>query len=293
MIGRDDSSWFRSQLLWIVAILSIPSVAPAQGYTMQSCISRDEVPSRILTAPYALALSMAPQSKTIQACANFCTYGTIPTGASGRGDRASFSEPYAFSLLEGPWCFCGNTVNGAQVAEGECRQQQSCLDTPVDACQWSSDSGYMIYTAATNVQPGRTASAEPPPPSPPPSIGNRPPNAPGVDPGSYEPRFPVQYEGAIQLAWRDNGDPDGDALTFGVFIMQYDWASGAWVPVPTFTDQYGNTGAAWTRETVYTFTTQGGLRLGTHYAWTVIACEVNRGPTQQCVWSGWSVFATQ
>jgi hypothetical protein len=129
--------------------------------------------------------------------------------------------------------------------------------------------------------------------TPPPATGNRRPNPPTVQPGGYEPPFPIQYEGAYQMSWRDNGDPDGDVLTFGVIIWQYDWTGRRWVQVPTIRDQYGVYGMTWVREDHFTFTTRDGLSPQTHYAWMVFACDLGKGDAALCSWSGWGLFRTQ
>ncbi len=293
MNGQEHTFWFRAVLLLSTTVLLDTGSALAQTYTFDRCISSAEVPSRVLAAPYAITLWRSPPSQSLQTCANFCAHATVPPEAEARGDRSQFNAPYTFTMLNTGWCFCGNTINGTEVPASQCQRQQECLPNPAERCQRPQEEGYMIYRVGGGGQASGGAAAQPPPPVPPPTFANRPPNAPTVPAGGYEPPFPLQYEGAIQLTWQNNGDPDGDPLTFGVFIMEYDRSANAWVPVSSFRDEYGNTGAVWMSDTVFTFTTQAGLRAATYYAWIVIAREANRGPTQQCVWSGWSVFRTQ
>ena len=146
-------------------------------------------------------------------------------------------------------------------------------------------------SGATRVAAGSGAAT--PPTTPPVTGANRRPNAPSVQPGGWEPPFPIQYEGAYQMAWRNNGDPDGDVLTFGVIIWQYDWAGRRWMQVPTIRDQYGTYGMTWLKEDNYTFTRQNGLSPQTPYAWMVFACDLDRGASALCSWSGWQLFRTQ
>jgi hypothetical protein len=180
--------------------------------------------------------------------------------------------------LNGTWCFCGNNVTGQEVATPNCQVQMGCLANPERQCKPPQEESYLVITGSSAAGP---------------TAGNRPPNAPTVPPGSYEPPVTVPQGSGVQLAWRDNGDPDGDALTFGLFVMRFDTSSETWIPAPSFGDESGNAAAIWIPGTSYTYTTQAGLQQGTSYSWGVIACEVNRTADQPCAWSGWSVFRVQ
>ncbi|MGD2067571.1 MAG: hypothetical protein PVI57_02725 [Gemmatimonadota bacterium] len=125
--------------------------------------------------------------------------------------------------------------------------------------------------------------------APPPQTTNRPPNAPTVPAGTWDPPLTVAPGGSVQLAWRNNGDPDGDALTFGVYVQQHDPATQRWIPSPGFSDAAGNPVAVWMTGTSYSFTPQPG----TYYYWQVIVCEVGRTADQPCLASGWSWFRTR
>ena len=299
MNGRKVSRWLAPLLFVLAVALLKPTSASSQVYKLAGCMSTADAPNVILTAKAGIRVT-SDSDQNLETCAKFCATGVVESYASLSGNHAQFlaERPYPFSLIQGGWCNCGRTVNGTRLPDAQCSVQADCLKDPTRRCQQRGQGqGYMVYSVDWNAQPAPKsetgASTQPPPPPPPPPSANRPPNPPTVPPGSYEPPFPTQYEGAIQLTWQNNGDPDGDALTFGVFAMQYDFNAGGWVPVPSFRDQSGNTIAAWTTDTVYTFTTQAGLRPATSYAWTVIACEVGRTADQQCAWSGWSVFRTQ
>ncbi len=125
----------------------------------------------------------------------------------------------------------------------------------------------------------------PPPPQPtvaPPQV-NRPPNAPTVEPGGFEPPFPIGYEGAIHLSWRNNGDPDGDPLAFWIEIWFWHPTQGQWVQMRS----------EWvTGTTTYTLTINNGLVANIHYAWRVAACDTGRRSDPWFVWSNYSVFKT-
>jgi hypothetical protein len=298
MICHGPARWF--PLLVVLAIALAPAVVEAQNYAFAACISRDEISNRVLTAPAAMALSMHPNHQTIEVCAQFCRTGSAPQGAEVRGNRSQFAAPYRYALFAtGNWCFCGNEINGASVQEGFCQgTRAACLDPPTKKCNPNIERDHMVVdlnppAGATTVSGGGSAGGGAPTNQPPPATGNRRPNAPTVLPGGWEPAFPLQYEGAYQMSWRNNGDPDNDVLTFGLIIWQYDWTRRQWMQMPGIRDQYGTYGMTWLREDNYTFTTRNGLSPQTHYAWMVFACDLGKGDAALCSWSGWGLFRTQ
>ena len=278
MNGPINTCLSRSLLLLFGAILLIPASGWSQGYQLHRCMANSEIPGRVLNAPFSINLFADTAVQNIRTCGNFCASGAVPSAAQVSGTRTGFNPPYPFSLYNAGWCFCGNSVTGTEVAADQCAGQQNCLLNPTARCQTPQWEGYMVFTTGSGNIVDPT---------------NRPPNAPTVSPGAYEPPVAVPYGGGVQLAWRDNGDPDGDALTFGVFVMQFDPNTATWVPVSAFRDQYGNPAAQWISATSFTFSAQTGLQPGTSYSWGVIACEVGRGASDPCGWSGWSVFRTQ
>lgn len=293
MLGRY------SLLLFAVAIatcLPFPPVVHAQSQApgFHSCISLYETPGNVLDGPLAINLWRDGDHQTIGTCARFCSDGSAPTSAEFSGNRSAFAPPYAYGLFQANWCFCGNTITGNAVPATQCQQQvETCLQNPGARCMRPGQEGFLVFATAGVGQGGQTPQPAPAPPPPPPPSANRPPFPPTVPPGAYEPPVVVPYGGGVQLAWRDNGDPDGDALTFGLFVMLLDQASGTWIPAPSFRDAGGNPQAIWMNSTSYNYSTQAGLQSGAYYSWGVIACEVGRTAEQPCAWSGWSVFRTQ
>jgi hypothetical protein len=290
---------YRLIFVLALAMALAPALAEAQ-YAFAACISRDEITNRVLTAPAAMNLSLVGDHQTIETCAHFCRTGSAPQGAEVRGNRSQFAAPYRYGLFaSGNWCFCGNQINGAAVQEGFCQGMRACLDPPTKKCNPGIEPDRMVFdltppAGATTVSGGGATAGGAPTSQQPPVVGaNRRPNPPTVQPGGWEPPFPLQYEGAYQMSWRNNGDPDGDVLTFGLIIWQYDWTRRQWMQMPGIRDQYGTYGMTWLREDNYTFTTRNGLSPQTHYAWMVFACDLGKGDAALCSWSGWGLFRTQ
>jgi hypothetical protein len=308
MICHDPTKWFRRLFVLAVALALVPAAAQAQSqgvkYEMAACIeSQDWPPPKTVDAPAALNLNGLPANlQSIQTCADFCWEGRIPAGQPQPRGYSDFRPPYRYALLNnGRWCYCGKQFNGKNLERGACAGKMACLadyQALNSQCYVNTELDHMVvdlnppaggtgYGGGTGGTAGTTVA------TPPPATGNRRPNPPTVQPGGYEPPFPIQYEGAYQMSWRDNGDPDGDVLTFGVIIWQYDWTGRRWVQVPTIRDQYGVYGMTWVREDHFTFTTRDGLSPQTHYAWMVFACDLGKGDAALCSWSGWGLFRTQ
>jgi hypothetical protein len=295
-MNGQQKSWCPGPLILLVALsfLTNPG-AEAQIPGFHKCMSSRDIPGNILDGPLGVNFFRESNHQNIGACANFCNSGAMPQNAEPSGDRSTFRPPYTYGLYQGNWCFCGNNATGSEVPQTECQHQiVECLAKPGAWCQRPGTEGFLVFSAADVLRGATSNQPMPPTPAPPPPpTANRPPNAPTVSPGAYEPPVVVPYGGGVQLAWTDNGDPDGDTLTFGVYVMQFDQATGQWVSAPSFRDQWGNPQAVWMSGTTHNYSTQAGLQQGTYYSWGVIACEVGRTADQPCAWSGWSVFRTQ
>jgi hypothetical protein len=310
MKGHCATRCFRLALILALAMALVPVAVQAQQskYTMAACIeSHNWAAPKVLEAPAALNTNRLPANlQSIQTCANFCQRGTIPPGAGEPRGYSAFRPPYRYTILDnGRWCFCGNQIQGATIERGACAGKMVCLadERAINSqCYINTVFDHMVVdltppAGTTTVGGGgggtggggvgATASR------PPPAAGNRRPNAPTVQPGGWDPPFPLQYEGAYQMTWRNNGDPDGDVLTFGLIIWQYDWTRRQWMQMPGIRDQYGTYGMVWLRDDVYTFTMANGLSPRTHYAWMVFACDLDKGDATLCSWSGWGLFRTQ
>ena len=288
-------------VLVAVATALTPIVANAQNPGFAACISRDVSPPGILGPQAALNLGAAGRDyQNLRACTNYCRSGTLPPGMGPPRGFSSFRPPYRYATYNnGRWCYCGNSVQGETVEQARCLGKMNCLVNLDAECYVNTELDHMVIdlnppAGATVVQggggsAGGTSTALPPATA----SANRRPNPPTVQPGGWEQPFALQYEGAYQMTWRNNGDPDGDVLTFGLIIWQYDWANRRWVQLPNFRDQYGTNGMVWLRQDNFTFTTANGLSPRTHYAWMVFACDIDRGDDTLCSWSGWSLFRTQ
>ncbi len=307
MICQSSVRCIQLLSMFALAITLTPVATEAQGedlkYTIAACISSEEwAATKVLDAPAALNLSVAPEElQSIQTCADFCRSGSIPQGVGQPRGYSAFRPPYRYATLNnGRWCYCGNQFKGKNVERGNCAGKMNCLYDLESRCYVNTEPDHMVVdltppAGATGggggVGAGTSVAAPTTPPSA--SSANRRPNPPAVQPGGWEPPFPLRYEGAFQMAWRNNGDPDGDVLTFGLIIWQYDWTGRRWMQLPTIRDQYGTYGMVWLNDDNYTFTTQNGLSPQTHYAWMVFACDLGKGSEALCSWSGWSLFRTQ
>lgn len=278
-------------LLAALALTMLPPAAQSQQQlAFAGCVSSDANMGKVLNAPAALGTGIHVELQNFTTCFNFCRFKTVPTGryVEFRGDRGAFTPPYTFmAFTGGGWCFCGNQINAQLISLDNCRQQIACLSDPGAKCN-DTEADQMIFAPGSGATVTGGGQQTPPPPP----AANRRPNAPVVQPGGFEPPIPLRYEGAVQLTWQDNGDPDGDPLAFGVFIWYLDTARGQWVQLPTLRDYLGVDGRVWVNEPYYTFTTQAGLRPDTAYSWMVFACDVSRGNQTLCSWSGWSQFRT-
>ena len=303
MTDHCPTHFFRVLFFLTLMLALVPAMTKAQElkYKMAACIkSENWAPPQVLEAPAALNLNPLPANlQSIQTCANFCLQGRIPPGAPQPRGYSAFKPPYRYALLNnGRWCYCGNQIQGQTLDRGACAGKLNCLYNLESQCYVNTELDHMVVdltppAGATTVKGGGSDGGDTPTTQPPASGENRRPNPPTVQPGDWEPPFPLQYEGAYQMSWRNNGDPDGDVLTFGVIIWQYDWTGRRWMQVPTIRDQYGTYGMTWLKEDSYTFTMQNGLSPRTHYAWMVFACDLGRGDAALCSWSGWGLFRTQ
>ncbi len=303
-------------LVLALLIVLIPIAAQARDAAFYACISSDQwTEAKVLGPVPALPLGSARlEFQTHQSCVNYCLRGALPPGMGKPRGFEQLRPPYKYAIYgNGGWCFCGNEVKGAAVECSLCLGKMNCLvgNNYTKKCYINTERNHMVFelnptsdvnrcpvgaaggtqqtgTAAGTQQAGSTVA-----PQPTGATGNRRPYPPTVQPGGYEPPFPIEYEGAYQMSWRNNGDPDGDVLTFGVIIWQYDWTGRRWVQVPTIRDQYGTYGMTWQKEDNFTFTTAKGLSPRTHYAWMVWACDLDKGASSLCSWSGWQVFRTQ
>jgi len=304
MKGHHSMLCLRLLIVLAVALAVVPAAQAQQvKYEMAACISSQNwSPPQTVDAPAALNLNPLPANlQSIQTCADFCWQGKIPAGQPEPRGYSQFRPPYRYALLNnGRWCYCGTNFQGKTLERGACAGKMNCLadERALNSqCYVNTELDHMVVDLnppARAARPVGGGGGAPPPAAPPPAAGaNRRPNPPTVQPGGWDPPFPLQYEGAYQMTWRNNGDPDGDVLTFGLIIWQYDWTRRQWMQMPGIRDQYGTYGMVWLRDDVYTFTTANGLSPRTHYAWMVFACDLDRGDDALCSWSGWGLFRTQ
>lgn len=284
-------------VLALVLVL-LPVIAKSEDAAFFACISGKQWnEAKTLGPAPALNLAVAPENvQTLQSCINYCRSGAIPPGIGQPRGFANFRPPYKYATFgNGRWCFCGNEVKGATLERGACLGKMNCLlpDKLNRRCYVNTEPDHMVIDIDPPARAAPGVTGLPPVTQPSAAGANRRPHPPTVPAGGYDPPFPIQYEGAYQMSWRNNGDPDGDVLTFGVFIWQYDWSGRRWVQVPTIRDQYGTYGRTWLKQDNFTFTTAQGLSPKTHYAWMVFACDLDKGPATLCSWSGWSLFRTQ
>lgn len=316
---------FHFFILIPLLMILIPLAAQARDPAFYACISSEQwTEAKVLGSVPALPLSSARlEFQTHQSCVNYCLSGALPPGMGKPRGFDQLRPPYNYAIYgNGGWCFCGNEVKGAAVDCGLCLGKMNCIvgsnytkrcyinteanhmvielnptsdvnRCPVGASAGTRQTGAASGTLQTGTTAGTQQSGAVAPPQQPGPMANRRPYPPTVQPGGYEPPFPIEYEGAYQMTWRNNGDPDGDVLTFGVIIWQYDWTGRRWIQVPTIRDQYGTYGMTWLKEDSFTFTTTKGLSPRTHYAWMVWACDLDKGPASLCSWSGWQLFRTQ
>ena len=308
MIGHRPKSFSRlifvSTLAIALASVAVQAQAQTPSYAMAACISKDEKAHEVLTAAAAMNLSLRMDLQTVKTCADFCR-----TGTSHEKPRCGATSPNSepASPTGTPCLRVATGVTAAirlaeQRSHGEaCAGKSNCLLSPTERCYVPQERDHMVIdlepppgTAVTGGGGGvSSGGGAAPTTQPPPATGNQRPRAPTVQAGGYDPPFPIGYEGAYQMTWRNNGDPDGDVLTFGLIIWQYDWSRRMWMQMPGIRDQYGTYGMVWLRDDNYTFTMANGLSPRTHYAWMVFACDLDKGDAALCSWSGWGLFRTQ
>jgi hypothetical protein len=110
---------------------------------------------------------------------------------------------------------------------------------------------------------------------------NRPPFAPTlVSPANNCSWNPAALDpSSVTLQWANNGDPDGDAVTFEVDLQQYNAYTGQWVTVLQ-------------KVVAGTALTVTNLQLGSYYNWVVFAMDLNKRSNPWFARSGVSCFAT-
>lgn len=201
------------------------------------------------------ATSQADFDSRLRMCLNFCTSGNAPAKADFINIKeGGFPHRYA-GYNAGNWCYCGGELIGTAIAptassKDRCGQNLNVY-RPVDG----------TVTPPTN---------------------NQPPRAPTVNPGSWDPPFPVGLEGAIQLTWQDNGDPDGDPMSFWIEIWWWNAAETKWVMLTAEWAHLGN----------YTLTTDRGLVPNIYYMWRVAAVDWQKRSNPWFTYSGFSQFKT-
>jgi hypothetical protein len=268
-------------LATLALLVFAPKVWP-QSYQLVGCYAPDPQPLKV-TASASFWNNAATQ--TPERCERFCRLGQAPEGADV---RSVGRPPHTYMLMENVWCFCGNEIEpSARVLDrAYCATQEAALKQPGSPWGTPTSEGKMVYTVATgSAPPAAAAPAAPPAP-------NRPANAPTVEVRGWEPPFPLREEGAVILNWRNNGDPDGDPVSFILLIYQFDGAQRRWVPVSSLRDPFGNPGGVWTNQTAYTFTMQSGLQANAYYAWIVGACDQRGNTWGNCVFSSWTYLRT-
>ncbi len=113
---------------------------------------------------------------------------------------------------------------------------------------------------------------------PPQQPTNRPPNAPTLlsPPNSYSPAISPS---SITLQWQNNGDPDGDPVSFYLQIYIYNATSRQWQ-------------AAYENWVNATYVTLPPWTPNAYFAWRVYAADPNKRSNPWYTVSGWSTFYT-
>lgn len=113
----------------------------------------------------------------------------------------------------------------------------------------------------------------------PPPQTNRPPNAPTLlsPPNTYAPGVSPY---SVTLQWQNNGDPDGDPLSFEIQVYLWEPSTREW----RYVSRYTGNGTY--------LTIPGGSAPQTYYAWRVFAMDGNKRSNPWYAVSAWSVYYT-
>jgi hypothetical protein len=240
----------------LLGLLFLPRAASAQQMRYFGCYDHESaLGERLAAANFA---GFQPNTQRYQACMSFCRTGNAAAGAA-RVHAEGFRFPAAYSGFRNndSWCFCGSETvqQPLGLAEVECQYKIA------------------VYQPASSAPPAIT---------PQPAQANQPPLAPTVNPGGWEPPFPLGYEGARQLAWTGNGDPEGDPVTYWIEAWWWNAQQGQW---QQFIGE-------WLNEPYFTLTQARGLVPNVYYTWRVAACDTAKRSQPWYAWSAYSVFRT-
>jgi hypothetical protein len=116
-----------------------------------------------------------------------------------------------------------------------------------------------------------------------PQQANRAPNAPTLlsPPNTYGTWSPP-ISSSVTLQWQNNGDPDGDSVSFYIDIWKWDSNSRQWV-IAYPIDQLLVNGTSYTLN----------LQPNTYYAWRVLAADTTRRSSPWYTATNWFGFLTQ
>lgn len=263
MSNYNCKSLIRSLLLSILAFLVAPILTASAEYTFLGCYGQGSGTKNPHASWNLWSISPYGFESRKQKCLNFCTTGNAADQPRNFNTKeGGFPHRYA-AYSAGNWCFCGGEITGSAVA---------VTGSAGDRCGGSLN----VYRRGTGVvqqPPGPVTQPRPP---------NQPPRVPTVGPGGWEPPFPVGREGAIQLTWQNNGDPDGDLVSFWIEIWWWNAQQNQWVMLT----------AQWANEGNFTLTTANGLVPNIYYAWRVAAVDTFRLSNPWYVYSVASTFRT-
>jgi hypothetical protein len=113
----------------------------------------------------------------------------------------------------------------------------------------------------------------------PPPQANRPPNPPTLTgpPNTYAPAV-SPYD--VTLRWQNNGDPDGDPVSFEIQVYLWDTTTGQW----KYISRYSGNGTS--------LLVPSGSAPNAYYAWRVFAIDPNKRSNPWYAASSWSVYYT-
>lgn len=224
------------RLVCVLAFLLAAPIAFTADFQFVGCYAGAEPVGDPNASMNLWAVSPADFDTRLRMCLDFCTTGNAPAKADDiYTSQGGFPHRFvAYSTSN--WCFCGGKIKGTPA-------------TPAGSGSNRCENTITVYQRSDGTQP--------------PTSTNQRPRAPTVNPGGWDPPFPVSLEGAIQLTWQNNGDPDGDPVTFWIEIWWWNAQQNNWVLLT----------AEWANEGYFTLTTARGLVPDIYYAWRVAAVD--------------------